>query len=454
MRKLVVLCVALGALVLGALFLGASCSSEERAGSADRQDAPTTRARGDVLTIYSSLPRHGAQRERTEAIERGIELALDQHDGSVGQLEVRYRPLDDATGQRNRWDPSATWDNARRAAADPSTIGYIGELDSGASAISIPVLNKAVIPQVTPASTAVGLTANPRGGVQSTPAKYYPTGRRTFARVVPNDTVQGAALVRLMRDRNCSEVAILRQDTLYGSDLAASIEAAAKRSNLSARIYRIAGDERAAQRAAVDQLGDDRPDCVVYAGSASPAAVRLFRELYLALPDIQLFGGSALAAARFIDPDEKGIPAGVASVTTITHPATPPRTRSAGRRRFERALGGDGLGSEEDGDEDGRGEDGHDADGRDAELDAAYGYEAMSLLLDSIRRAGRQRRDRQAVVDALFATRNRRSAIGTYSIDRNGDTTIDRYGAYSIRKGRLAFERTLSGDRVRSSAAR
>ncbi len=440
MKKLVALCVALGALVLGALFLGASCSSRERAGGADRQDAATTRARGDVLTIYSSLPRHGAQRERTEAIERGIELALDQHDGSVGQLEVRYRPLDDATGQRNRWDPSATWDNARRAAADPSTIGYIGELDSGASAISIPVLNKAVIPQVSPASTAISLTADPRGGVQATPAKYYPTGRRTFARVVPNDTVQGAALVRLMGDRDCSEVAILRQDTLYGSDLAASIEAAAKRSNLSARIYRIAGDERAAQRAAVDQLGDDRPDCVVYAGSASPAAVRLFRELYLALPDIQLFGGSALAAARFIDPDEKGIPAGVASVTTITHPATPPRTRSAGRRRFERALGGDGLGSEED--------------GRDTDLDAVYGYEAMSLLLDSIRRAGRQRRDRQAVVDALFDTRNRRSAIGTYSIDRNGDTTIDRYGAYSIRKGRLAFEQTLSGDRLRSSAAR
>ena len=45
----------------------------------------------------------------------------------------------------------------------PTTIGYVGDLNSGASAISIPPLNRAGIPQVSPTSTAVGLTSSALG---------------------------------------------------------------------------------------------------------------------------------------------------------------------------------------------------------------------------------------------------------------------------------------------------
>jgi branched-chain amino acid transport system substrate-binding protein len=47
------------------------------------------------------------------------------------------------------------------------------------------------------------------------------------------------------------------------------------------------------------------------------------------------------------------------------------------------------------------------------------------------------------VIDALFATKDRRSVLGTYSIDENGDTTLTDYGLYRIDRGELAFERTL-----------
>ncbi len=77
-----------------------------------------------------------------------------------------------------------------------------------------------------------------------------------------------------------------------------------------------------------------------------------------------------------------------------------------------------------------------------------FGYEAMSLLLDAISRAtgrGEHEVSRSRVLSALFSTRDRHSAIGTYSIDSDGDTTLDRYGVYRIVDGRLVFWKALSG---------
>ena len=67
---------------------------------------------------------------------------------------------------------------------------------------------------------------------------------------------------------------------------------------------------------------------------------------------------------------------------------------------------------------------------------AAYGYEAMAVVLDSIDRAGDGGTDREAVIDAFFDTANRDSVLGTYSIDEVGDTTLDRLSGYRLDDGR------------------
>jgi branched-chain amino acid transport system substrate-binding protein len=67
---------------------------------------------------------------------------------------------------------------------------------------------------------------------------------------------------------------------------------------------------------------------------------------------------------------------------------------------------------------------------------AAYGYEAMGVVLDSIRRAGDQGDSRDAVVDAFFDTQDRDSVLGTYSIDEVGNTTLGRLSGYRLTDGR------------------
>lgn len=59
---------------------------------------------------------------------------------------------------------------------------------------------------------------------------------------------------------------------------------------------------------------------------------------------------------------------------------------------------------------------------------AAYGYEAMSLVLSAVDRAGGSDADRQSVIDELMSTRDRRSVIGTYSIESTGDTSLEAAG--------------------------
>jgi branched-chain amino acid transport system substrate-binding protein len=72
---------------------------------------------------------------------------------------------------------------------------------------------------------------------------------------------------------------------------------------------------------------------------------------------------------------------------------------------------------------------------------AIYGYEAMRLVLDAIERAGSTKKE--DVLKALFATKDRQSVLGTYSIDENGDTTLTDYGVYSIENGELKFDQTV-----------
>ena len=80
---------------------------------------------------------------------------------------------------------------------------------------------------------------------------------------------------------------------------------------------------------------------------------------------------------------------------------------------------------------------------------AIYGYETMSLGLDALKRSqaklgGDIKAARQAVVDAIFATKDRKSVIGTYSIDKNGDTTLTDYGLYVIKKGLPTFDSKIA----------
>ena len=67
----------------------------------------------------------------------------------------------------------------------------------------------------------------------------------------------------------------------------------------------------------------------------------------------------------------------------------------------------------------------------------------MKLVLVAINNARGKGNDREAVRRQFFRIKDRDSVLGPYSIDANGDTTIDDYGLYEVRDGRLSFVRKI-----------
>ena len=183
---------------------------------------------GGSLTVYSSLPLQGASRPQSEDVIKGIQLALKQKGNKCGDFAIKYESLDDATAAAGKWEPGATAANARKVAQDDSAIAYIGEFNSGASAISIPINNEAGILQVSPSNTALGLTKGGAGAEPGEPDKYYPAGERNYGRVVPIDTIQGAAQAQYMKDEGVTNVYILDDAEVYGKGVAKNTQSAAE----------------------------------------------------------------------------------------------------------------------------------------------------------------------------------------------------------------------------------
>jgi branched-chain amino acid transport system substrate-binding protein len=377
---------------------------------------------GQTLNIYSSLPMQGASRTQTTALVNGAKLALEQAGGKAGDFTIKYTALDDSTAQAGSWTPEATTANARKVAQDKSAAVYIGEFNSGASAVSIPVLNEAGVPQISPANTAVGLTSDEPGANPGEPDKYYPSGQRTYARIVPKDTIQAAALVTLMKQDGCTKVQMTNDKEVYGAGLSKNIEIAAKAQGVAVLANDAIDKNAANYRSLAAKAKAGAADCFVYAGITANNAVQLYKDFAAALPDAKLYGPDGVAESGFVDPKEGGIPADVAkrvkvSVATLSPDEYPPE----GQKFFDEFTQKYGE--------------------KDPDPYAIYGYEAMSLAVDAIKRAGSG--DKAEILKAIFATKDRQSVLGTYSIDENGDTTLTDYGIYSVTDGNLKFDQTI-----------
>jgi branched-chain amino acid transport system substrate-binding protein len=401
---------------LGAIACLAGCGSGE----------PSGRIHGTTLTIYYSGPAHGASSAGSQAALNGATMALDAARGHVGKYRVRLRALDDSTPQSNGWDPNQTTADVRVAVQDPSTVGYLGDFNSGAAAISIPPLNRQFIAQISPGASSVGLTSAGPGASPGEPEKYYPTGVRTFARPVPSNAVQALVQVRLAQSLGCRQVFVLHDGEVDGEDEALTFALTAQ----SARL-RVLGVQAFLPLAAnyislARSVAQTGADCVLLSAIYGRSAARLTDRIATALPRAPVIASSGLADSSYIDPAAGGVAPAAQARVLITCPTLPigayPPAGQAFMAAYARRFGP-------------------------PQPPAIFGYEAMSLMLAAIGKAtdgGHKTAVRSKVAAAMFALGPRRGVLGSFRIDRNGDTTLRRYGIYKIAGGQLSLWRQAS----------
>lgn len=375
-------------------------------------------ATGSQLAIYSSLPLQGPAAQDAAEVSGGERLALADAGGRVGRFRVAYVSLDDVNPTTGNLDPGVTASNAKMAAQDTSTIAYLGELGSAATAVSLPLINAAGILQVSPASPYVGLTSSLDAG-QYEPQRFYPSGRRTFGRLQPGDSGQAAAQAHLMRALGVRSVYVLDDQNPFEAPLASIVAADAGRGGIAvAGRDSVAVASQSVFTGEVEKITRTGAQAVFFAGGPDAGAIALWRALHAADPRLVLLGSSALSSQAFtaaIGPAEASTYLTTPALPASTYPAAAARVLGEYRRHF----------------------------GGDPGPYALYGYEAMAVVLAAIRRAGSRGNDRQAVIESFFATRNRASVLGSYSVLADGETTLSRYGVDRVQKGKPQFWRVL-----------
>ena len=311
------------------------------------------------------------------------------------------------------WDPGTVEANAKRARKDPSAIAYLGELDHGGSAISLPVTNRGSLLQVSPADGLTSLTRTPPGRPRAGPERYYPEGRRTFVRLVPSDMVVGDQLLALLEARGVRSIGVLHGEGVAARELTAVIVSRLRgRGREPVFVEPIPEDEDGAP-ALVERLAAARPGAVVSVGVRRPATDAALTALARRLPAIPVLGGTGLAASGAL---RRPAPRDVRALTTVLPAEAQPPAGRRLLRSLERELG------------------------TSVAPEALYGYEAMRLVLAAIGRAGP---DRAAVVRAALAPRERQTVLGPLSLGRNGEVRSRRLALVSLSGGRRALVRTL-----------
>jgi branched-chain amino acid transport system substrate-binding protein len=420
-----------GGLLLASILALSACgsSSSSSSSSSGSGGAAAGSSGGNAVDIYSSLPLQGASTAQTDPLVNGIKLALSQAGGKAGSFTVNYQSLDDSTAAAGEWDPTQTAANARKAAADPKTVYYIGEFNSGASEVSIPVLNQAGIPQLSPANTYVGLTAAiPGATAPGEPQKYYPTGKRTYLRIVPKDSIQAAADLLALKDEGCTKVAVANDKEAYGAGLAKMMEL--EKGSYGIDIVSNTGiDPKAPNfRSYAATIKSQGATCFEFAGIVANGGVQITKDVHAALPTAKILGPDGMCTSSWTNSKKGGVPASIdpfieCTVATLDLSAYPGgKTFLASYKAKYGVANPDPY--------------------------AIYGYEAMKLGLDTIKGLGANGNNKADVLNALFATKARNSVLGTYGFDKNGDTTLTAYGLYKVTAGDPAFLKTLKPAKV------
>lgn len=407
-----------GLAVLAAFGVAACGSSDKKSSSSSTSGSTSTSTAsvGKQVSIYSSQPLQGATKGQAQSVINGEKMALTEAGGKGGTCPIKYVPMDDSTAAAGQWDPASVAQNARRAAQDPSTGVYLGEFNSGASAIAIPILNQVPILEISPSNTYVGLTKS-AGAEKGEPQKYYPSGKRNFGRVVPADNIQAAAVVEYMQQEGVTKLFILNDGETYGSGIARNVAIGAKAAGIDVLGNQKVDEKAANYRGVAANLKAKGADGFFFGGNTYGGAIQLWKDVYAALPNIKMFGPDGVAEESFYG--QVGPPGKNTFITVSTLPAKyyPP----AAQKFFTDYEAKYNV---------------------KPETYAIYGYEAMSVALDAMSRA-KDCSDRQQILDAFFATKDRDSVLGKYSIDPDGDTTLTRYGAYKVQGKDLVFNKVL-----------
>ncbi len=355
------------------------------------------------VLVASDLPLQGSGRTQTIQMVNAIKFIFKERNFKAGQFNVGYQSCDDSTAQAGKWDSGKCSTNANAYARNQSVIGVIGTFNSGCAEIVIPKLNTAPngpLGMISPANTYVGLTHKGPAIAPGEPDKYYPTGKRNYVRIVAADDFQGAADAQLTQQLGYKSVFILNDKEAYGLGVARDYQNSAKALNLTISGFEAWDPKASSYEALANRIKQTGADTIFLGGLICENGAKLIKDLRSVLgskyPLITPDGFSDFTANG---PAAEGMYVSVAGI--------PPEKLKGPGKKFIDDFGAQ-IGTQ-------------------VNPYAAYAAQAAEIMLDAI---GDSTGLRSQVTGNLFGTKVKNGILGTFGINKNGDTTANPVTVY------------------------
>lgn len=245
------------ALVAVAAMTVSACGSKTETGS----DAAKT------LTIGVDLPFQGSSKDLSTSIFNAMKLYLDQVGGKAGKYDVVLKEYDNSTAAKGSWDETTCKKNAAEHVANADEVATLAPYNSPCSIAEVPILNQDAsgpMPIIACCNTYPGLTKawNP-----DEPMKYYPSGKRNYARVGQTDDLLGAGQAQFAaKELGVKRCAVLNDSQAYGKGVAKAFADEAREQGIEVVFEKGWDAKQITYTALFTEAKAASPDCVYLGG--------------------------------------------------------------------------------------------------------------------------------------------------------------------------------------------
>ncbi|AGK47298.1 receptor ligand binding region family protein [Burkholderia thailandensis MSMB121] len=343
-----------------------------------------------VVRIGVAMPLTGPVAHLGKDVQNGAQLAVDDLNRAppaIGGKPVKF----ELVVEDDQGDPRQAVQVAQRL-VDARVAGVVGDLNSGPTIVAAKVYAAAGIAQIAPAAT------NPA---------YTQQGYKTAFRLMATDSQQGASLAALAAKlAKGGPIALIDDRGAYGQGL---IDQAEKtlRANGVTRITRDYTTDTAVNFASILTRVKGEHAAVIVYGGADAQAGPMVRQMKALGIDAAFVGGDGVCTGQWT-----ALSSGANEGQFCTQ-AGDPRTRMAGYAAFERRF---------------------EARYGKVIVFAPYGYDAVMLLADAMRRANST--DPAVYLGALAKTRYD-GVIGSIRFNPQGDNVNGAVTVYRVQRGAL-----------------
>lgn len=375
-----------------------------------------------VLKLVSSLPRTGPAKAQTDTIVNGIRLAIDDYGGEIAGFTIQLLDLDDATAVQGSWDVAAEAGNARKAIADPAVMAYLGPYNSGAAKVSMPILNEVGLVQISPACTWPGLTKKFEGLTEPPePDVYRRSKKLSFCRVCPHDGTQGPLSADFAHAQKVKSVYILDDKEIYGAGVANFFRKRCKELGIEVLGHQSIVHTFQDFQAILKQVKATKPDLVYFGGTTQTKGAQIARDMVTVGVGCPLMVPDGCYEQAFIDAAGKDVFEKLTCYVTIGG-IVPSQLTGRGVEFVKKYVAK------------------HKAE---PEAYAVYGYEAATVVLEAIGKVGKN--DREGIRVAVLSTKDfDAGALGKWSFDADGDTTLQQLTISTIADGKFKPVKVVS----------